>query len=209
MGSLNMLWALFYKPRKIIETDLNDHSRILNFFQVSLDDILNCPLEMTSIMEGKETMQRKDKSDIPQQETPYQKRLKRRIHFSGQKLRENANSAEDVNAKRKLIKDTNKTLWINKDGCSPCGDVKVERHVEYSKVDKNHKWRIKDYEDYMVVDCRNDMSKEDYQSETMNITSTDVITEYEQLVDDIDHVHLGNNGSQEDCWNQRKEGNRR
>ena len=60
------LGTLFYNIRKIIETDLNDHSRVLNFFQVSLDDILNCPLEMTSIMEDKETMQRKDKGDIPQ-----------------------------------------------------------------------------------------------------------------------------------------------
>ena len=164
---------------------------------------------MASIMEGKEIMQGTDKSDAPQQETPYQKRLKRRIHFSGQKLRENDNSAEDVNAKRKLTKDINKALWINKDRSSPYGDAKMEGNVEYNKVDKNHKWRIKDYEDYMIVDCRNDTDKEDYQSETMNITSTDVINEFEQLVDDIDHVHLSNNGSQEDCWNQRKEVNRR
>ena len=174
-----------------------------------MDDILNCPLGVTSIMEHKEAIQRKDESEISQQETPYQKRLKRRIHFSGQKPKERDSSTEEMNAKRKLSKGTNKTLWINKERCSPFCDVKMKRRVEYNEVGKNHKWRMKDYEDYMVVDCRNDISKEDYQGETMSTTSTDAINDFEQLIDDISHVHLSNNGSQEGCWNERKDGNRR
>ena len=160
-------------------------------------------------MENKEAIQSKDESKIARQETPYQKRLKRRIHFSGQKPREKDNSADEANAKRKLSKDTNKMLWINKERSRPVGDVKIKTRVEYNEGDKNHKWRLKDYEDYMVVDCRNDINKEDYQGETISRISTDAITDFEQLVNDIGHVHLNNNESQEGYWNERKEGNRR
>ena len=153
----------------------------------------------------RDSIQRLSDGNTPShQETPYQKRLKRRSHFSGQKHTENGSGSTSSNTpKKNVYKGRNKSVRITKQCYSPCSssDTNVTTDVEYSEVDTDHEWRIKDHKDYMVVDCREDINREYYQGEKSREMSVNVEAGYEQLVDGINDVHLSNSGSHGDHRN--------
>ena len=148
-----------------------------------------------------------EESCTPREETPYQKRVKRRMHFSAQKLRENERKydGDTTRIKRKLNYSANKATRISTPKSrepTKYNHLKIKDNEEYNVTDTNHDWRVKNHEDYMVVDCRNYSEVQDKSGEMIKQTADDLTDENEELVDDINDIKLSSEDTTEDDWSE-------
>ena len=179
-----------------------------------MDEILDTPLGLTPVMENSEVDTNVGSGDLntPREETPYQIRVKRRIRFSAQKLRQNERkSDDDTGIQRKLNYGAIKPRRINTNESKEpiCGHVKIKYDVEYDEMDTDHEWKVKDHEDYMVVNCRNHSEYEDKVGEMNNLNTDDLTGENEELVDDINDIRLSSEEHTEDDWSSGVNDNER